>query len=67
MATLKIDEEEVHVSDATVLRMAERIWKLGNDQRRAAFVERARKRITAGQRGKNDVATIVVADHAEKS
>jgi hypothetical protein len=65
MATLKIDEEEVHVSDAVVFRMAERIWKLGNDQRRAAFVERARKRITAGQRRINDIATIVVADHPE--
>jgi len=67
MATLKIDDEEVRVPDAVVFRMAERIWKLGNDQRRAAFVERARKRITAGQRGQNDIATIIVADHAETS
>jgi hypothetical protein len=64
MATLKIDDEEVRVSNVLVIRMAERMGRLGNDQRRAAFAERARKRVSAGQRGKNDIATIIVADHA---
>ncbi len=66
MATLKIDKEEVHVSDAVVTRMVERMWKLGNDQRRAAYVERARERINAGQRGTNDLAVVIVADHSAK-
>jgi hypothetical protein len=64
MATLKIDDEEVRVSNALVIRMAERMGRLGSDQRRTAFAERARKRVSAGQRGKNDIATIIVADHA---
>ena len=64
MATLKIDKEEVRVSDAVVIRMTERMWKLGNDQRRAAFVERARKRINDGGRGKNDIAVVIIADHS---
>ena len=64
MATLKIDKEEVRVSDAVVIRMTERMWKLGNDQRRAAFVERARKRINAGGRGRNDIAVVIIADHS---
>ena len=63
MAILKIDKEEVRVSDAVVIRMTERLWKLGNDQRRAAFVERARKRINAGRRGRNDIAVVIIADH----
>ncbi|HXP77124.1 MAG TPA: hypothetical protein VN823_23510 [Stellaceae bacterium] len=63
MATLKIENEEVRVSDALVIRMAERMWKLGTDARRAAYAERARKRLNAGGRGKNDVAVAIVADH----
>ena len=64
MATLKIDDEEIRVSDRLVIRMAERMGRLGSDQRRGAFAERARKRVSAGKRGKNDIATIIVADHA---
>jgi len=67
MATLKIDGDEIHVSDSLVIRMAERMWKLGTEERRAAYVERARKRLTAGQRRKNDVAAIIVADHVRTS
>jgi hypothetical protein len=63
MATLKIDSDEIRVSDSLVIRMAERMWKLGTEVRRAAYAERARKRVTAGRRGKNDVAVIIVADH----
>ena len=66
MATLKIDEEELRVSDAVVVRMTERLWRLGNDPRRAAFAERARKRLSAGQRGQNDIATVIVADHSAR-
>ncbi len=67
MATLKIDKEELRVSDAVVVRMTERLCRLGNDARRAAFAERARKRLNAGQRGRNDIATVIVADHSAKS
>ena len=63
MAMLKIDDEEVRVSNMLVIRMAERMWKLGSDQRRAAFAERARARLQAGHRGKNDVAAVILADH----
>jgi hypothetical protein len=66
MPTLKIDEEEVRVSNAVVVRITERLWRLGNDSRRAAFAERARKRLSAGKRGRNDVATVIVADHSAK-
>jgi uncharacterized protein YpuA (DUF1002 family) len=67
MATLRIDDEEVRVSDAVLIRIAERMWRLGNDPRRAAFVERARKRINSGERGKNDVAAVILADHSAKA
>ena len=63
MATLKIENEEVRVPDALVIRMAQRMWKLGTDARRAAYAERARKRLNGGGRGKNDVAVVIVADH----
>jgi hypothetical protein len=66
MATLKIDDEEVRVSDAVVVRMTERLWRLGSDSRRAAFAERARKRLSAGERGANDIATVIVADHSAR-
>jgi hypothetical protein len=64
MAGLKLKGEEIHVSDALVVRMAERLWKLGTDERRANCAERARKRLEAGQRRKNDIAVVIVADHA---
>jgi len=64
MATLKTDKEELRVSDVLVTRMTQRMWKLGTDARRAAYADRARKRITAGHRSNNDIATIIVADHA---
>jgi hypothetical protein len=63
MATLKIEDEEVRVPDALVIRIAERMWKLGSDARRAAHAERARKRLKGGGRGKNDIAVVIVADH----
>ena len=63
MPTLKIDDEEIRVSRALVIRVAERMWKLGSDPRRAAFTERARARLQAGHRGKNDVAAVILADH----
>lgn len=63
MATLKIENEEVRVPEALVIRMAQRMWKLGTDARRAAYAERARKRVNGGGRGKNDVAVVIVADH----
>jgi hypothetical protein len=63
MATLKIDNDEVRVSDALVIRMADRLWRLGSAARRAAYAERARKRLAAGRRGKSDVAVVILADH----
>ncbi len=63
MATLKTGKEEIRVSDVLVTRMTHRMWKLGSDARRAAYADRARKRITAGHPSKNDIATIIVADH----
>ena len=62
MATLKIDNEDLRVPDVLVTRMTQRMWKLGTNARRAAYAERARKRLTAGHRGKNDITTIIVAD-----
>ena len=64
MATLDIDKEEKRVSDALVTRMTHPMWKLGSVGRRAAYIERARKRVTAGHRSKSDIAAIIVADHA---
>jgi hypothetical protein len=64
MATLKIENEEVRISNAVVDRIMSRLWRLGSDARRKAFIERARKRLTDGHRGANDIATVIIADHA---
>ncbi len=64
VATLKIENDEVRVSDTVVNRIVCRMWRLGSDERRAAYAERARKRITAGHRSRNDIAIVIIADHS---
>src|SRR5215469_11243238 len=61
MPTLKTKDGETRVSVNHVARMADRTFRLGGEGRRRNYVEKARKRIEAGQIRKNDVAIVISA------
>ena len=53
MPTLKLKKGEIKVPKSLVIRMADRMHKLGSATRRENYVARARKRLEAGYPGKN--------------
>lgn len=53
----KANKGDIKVSTALVVRMADRMFKLGPTMREN-MVARARKRIDAGHGGKNDAAIV---------
>jgi hypothetical protein len=61
MPTLKLKKGEIKVPKSLVIRMADRMYKLGNAMRRENYVARARKRLEAGHPGKNDAAVVLAA------
>jgi hypothetical protein len=61
MPTLKTKDGEIQVSTGQVVRMADRMHRLGNKSRRDNFLARAKKRIEAGPCRKADVATVIAA------
>ena len=61
MATLKLKKGEIKVPELLVIRMADRLHRLGNATRRENYIARARKRPEAGHRGKNDAAVVLAA------
>jgi hypothetical protein len=60
MPKLKLKDTEIKVSRSLVVRMADRIWKLGK-ARREGYVARAKKRLEAGGKGRNDAAAVLAA------
>ena len=56
--TLKLKKGEIKVPRSLVIRMADRMHKLGNAMRRENYVARARKRLEAGYPGKNDAVVL---------
>jgi hypothetical protein len=61
MPKLKIRNSEMMVSTSLVIRMAERMHKLGSAARREGYVARARQRLEAGHFHKNDAAIVLAA------
>ena len=61
MPTLKTKKGEIKVPTALVIRMADRLHRLGNAARREHYVARARKRLEAGHTGRNDAAVVLAA------
>jgi hypothetical protein len=61
MPTLKAKKAEIKVPTALVIRMADRMHKLGNATRRESYVARARQHLEAGHGGKNDAAIVLAA------
>jgi hypothetical protein len=62
MPTLMTTEHgEIHVDHRQVIRMAERLWRLGSPERRGAYVEKARRRLSAGPARHADAAIVLAA------
>ena len=62
MPTLTTTEHgEIHVHHWQVTRMADRLWRLGSPERRAAYVEKARQRLAAGPARHSDAAIVLAA------
>ena len=61
MPTLKAKKGEIKVPTALVIRMADRLHRLGSATRRENYVARARKRLEAGHTGRNDAAVVLAA------
>jgi hypothetical protein len=61
MPTLKLKKGEFIVPKALVVRMTDRVYRLGSTTRRENYVARARKRLEAGHPGKNDAAIVLAA------
>jgi len=61
MPTLKIKNSEMRVATRLVIRLAERMHKLGSDARRESYVARARQRLEARHSYKNDAAIVLAA------
>ena len=64
MPTLKIKDAEIDVPSELVARMADRLWKFGNDARRQSYVAKAKARLDAGKLRRSDVATVLAAGGA---
>jgi hypothetical protein len=60
MPTLKVKSAEIKIPRALVVRMADRMWKLGK-ARHEGYVARAKKRLEAGGKGRNDAAAVLAA------
>ena len=56
MPTLKLKKGEIRVPKSLVIRMADRMHRLGSATMRENYIARAQKRLEAGHRGKNDAA-----------
>ena len=61
MPTLKFKKGEIKVPMTLVIRMADRMHKLGKPMRRENYIARARKHLEAGNSGKNDAAVVLAA------
>jgi len=61
MPTLKLKKGGIKVPKCLVIRMADRMQRLGSVTRRENYVARARKRLDAGHPGKNDAAVVLAA------
>lgn len=61
MPTLTTEHSEISVHHRQVTRMADRLWRLGSSKRRAAYVEKARRRLAVGPARHSDAA-IILAD-----
>jgi hypothetical protein len=60
MPTLKLKKGEIKVPTNLVIRMADRMHKLGAAQREN-YIARARKRLEAGHPRRNDAAVVLGA------
>ena len=60
MPTLKLKKGEIKVPGRLVIRMADRMHRLGATQREN-YIARGRKRLEAGHPGKNDAAVVLAA------
>jgi len=62
MPTLTTTEHgEIHVDHRQVMRMADRLWRLGSPVRRTAYVEKARRRLAMGLARPSDAAIVLAA------
>jgi hypothetical protein len=62
MPTLTTTEHrEIHVDRRQVMRMADRLWRLGSPARRIAYVEKARRRLDTGLARHSDAAIVLAA------
>jgi len=61
MPTLKLKKGEIKVPKSLVIRMADRMHRLGSATMRERYIARARKRLEGGHPGKNDAATVLAA------
>jgi len=60
MPTLTLKDTEIKVPTALVVRMADRLHRLGM-ARRKGYIERARTRLDAGGKHRNDAAAVLTA------
>jgi hypothetical protein len=62
MPTLTTTEHgEIHVHHRQVTRMADRLWRLRSPERRADYVEKARRRLATGPARHSDAAIVLAA------
>jgi hypothetical protein len=61
MPTLTLKKGEIKVPANLVIRMADRMHKLGSAEQREARVARARERLEAGHLHRNDAAIVLAA------
>jgi len=61
MPTLKLKKGEIKVPKSLVIRMADRMHRLGSATMRESYIARARKRLEAGHPGKNYAAVVLAA------
>jgi len=59
MPTLKLKKGKIKVPKSLVIRMADRMHKLGNATRRENYIARARKHLERGRLRKNDAAAVL--------
>ena len=61
MPTMKTKDGELEVSTARIVRMADRLHKLGGAGRRENYIKKARERLKAGPCRRSDAAIVLAA------
>ena len=64
MPTLTVKGTEIDVPSELVARMADRMWRFGNDARRQSYVAKAKARLDTGKLRRSDVAAVLAAGGA---